>query len=103
MSANDRRIDQERLVVLVLGEFREDPSPHAPSRPSREARMDGLPLGIVLGQIAPRGAGLENPADRVDDLPVVDARATFATSLRGQKVANPPPLLRFQLVPSGHL
>jgi hypothetical protein len=103
MSANDRRVDQERLVVLVLGQFAQYPSPYAPSGPSRETRVDGLPLGVVLGQISPRGAGLENPADRIDDLPVVDARTAFAPSLRGQNVANSLPLIRFQLVPSGHL
>ena len=103
MSADDGCIDQKRLVILVLGEFRQDPSPHTSSCPTREARVNGLPLGVVLGQIAPGGAGLENPPDRVDDLPVVEARAPFTPPLRWQKVANSLPLLRLKLVPSGHL
>jgi hypothetical protein len=103
MSANDRRINQKRLVVLVLGEFAQYPSPNAASSPSRETRVDGLPLGVVLGQISPGRARLENPADRIDDLPVVDARTTFAPAFRGQKIANSLPLLRFQLVTSDHL
>ena len=102
MSANDRRINQERLVVLVLGEFFEYSSPHTLSCPSRETRVDGLPLGVVLRQIAPWSAGPENPADRVDDLPVVDAWTAFASCLRGQNLANPLPLLRSQLMPSSH-
>jgi len=49
-------------------------------RPSAEAVIDGLPVAIAqivtdLRQVAPRGAGAQNPEDAVEHLPVVLVRA----------------------------
>jgi hypothetical protein len=55
----------------VLGEHREHPLQRAVSNPRLEAAVAGLVRWVVIGQVAPRGAGSEQPEDAVEHLPWV--------------------------------
>jgi hypothetical protein len=55
------------IEIHVLTEFSKDAMERAILGPGAKSVIDGLPVAITLGQVAPRGAGAEDPEDGVDD------------------------------------
>jgi hypothetical protein len=77
VGTHDGAVDAEQIPVdtsVGLGaglEVSEDAVPQAVLAPGVEARVDGFPGSEKLRQVAPGGAGVQNPEDAVDHQSVV--------------------------------
>lgn len=71
--ADDSGIDEPQgvaetpLTFEVFQQVRENPSPGAVFTPASEAAVDGFPRAIALGNVTPRGAGVEAPQDAIEE------------------------------------
>jgi hypothetical protein len=81
-------------IATVLSHRIQHPIEHAGSDPGLIAAMTGLVRGIASRQILPRGAGLEDPQDPVQDIPRVAPRTPApiwpATRLGQQRFEHGP-------------
>src|SRR5437016_2209167 len=74
---NDGAIDtpqvviDEALVVQLVQQRGDKTNPGAVLAPCVEAVEDGLPRPVTFGEVTPRGAGMQDPQDSVDDGAVV--------------------------------
>lgn len=91
-------------IALIMGGLglpgAQDLVPDAGVPPAPEARGDGAPRSVALGQIPPRGPGAQDPEDTVEDGAMVLGRATGARPLRREERSKPRPLGIGQLVVS---
>jgi hypothetical protein len=55
------------LVIQLVEQRVDDPDPSAVRPPAVEGFEDRLPGAVAFREIAPRGAGMEDPEDAVDD------------------------------------
>jgi hypothetical protein len=55
------------LTFEVFQQVRENPSPGAVFTPASEAAVDGFPRAIALGNVTPRGAGVEAPQNAIEE------------------------------------
>src|SRR5690242_7812609 len=81
-------------VIEFVQERGDDPDPGAIRPPAVEALIDRLPGAIALRQVAPRGAGMEDPQDAVDDGTGITEGTTGPTAMRPvrQEGSDPSPL-----------
>jgi len=80
-------------VIEFVQERGDDPDPSAVRPPAVEALVDRLPRAIALREVAPRGAGMEDPQDAVDDGTGIAEGATGPTLMRPmrQEGSDPSP------------
>ena len=64
-------VDHQPFKVRVVNDRVQQLLPHSPVPPTAETALGVLPVSVVRGQVAPRGAGAQNPAHGVDKPPVV--------------------------------
>lgn len=90
---------QAALTLKPFQQVGEDPSPGAVFPPASEAAVDGFPGAIALGDVTPRGAGVEAPQDAVEEaLMILPGPATTALVRRVREErgdALPLPLREF--------
>ena len=55
------------LVIQFVQQRSDDADPGAVLTPTVEAREDRLPGAVAFRKITPRGAGMQNPEDAVED------------------------------------
>ena len=71
--ADDRAVDAPQVmldlapIVQFVQQRHGDADPGAVLPPAVEARVDRLPRAVALGEVAPRGPGVQNPEDAVDE------------------------------------
>jgi hypothetical protein len=85
----------EALVVQFVQQRGDKTNPGAVPPPRIEAVEHGLPRSIAFGEITPRGAGVQDPEDTVDDEVLVvrrSPRLAVMGRVRKQR-GNPSPLL----------
>ncbi len=70
MGADYGAVEDQPLPVGVL-QLLEDPEPDPLGGPAIEPLPHRVPFAEALGEVAPRGAGLGNPEDGVDEETVV--------------------------------
>src|SRR4051794_13045390 len=68
-------------VVQFIQQRGDDTSPGAVPAPTVEARVDRLPGAIAFREIAPRGAGMEDPEDAMDDRTGIIERVARSTAM----------------------
>ena len=96
MGTHDGAVDAEQIPVdtsVGLGaglEVIEDAVPQAALAPAIEARVDGFPGSEKLRQVAPGGAGVEDPEDAVDHEAVVLGRTAGPLTGREQGAQDLP-------------
>jgi hypothetical protein len=83
------------LVVQLVEQRGDDPGPGAVLPPAVEALEDRLPGTLAFREITPRGAGMEDPEDAVDDRAgIVERVACLAVmSPVGHEGCDPCPFL----------
>src|SRR3954449_3184558 len=69
-------------VVQSIQQRGDDAGPGAVLAPTVEAREDRLPGAIAFREIAPRGAGMEDPEDAIDDRTGIIERVARPTAMR---------------------
>src|SRR5262249_41269218 len=57
---------EKPLVVALVQQGRVEARPGAVAPPALEAAVDGVPWAVAFGQIAPGGAGAQDPQDAVE-------------------------------------
>lgn len=107
VGTDDRLIDEVLLPIdlatriclsLQLGQ---DARPQPASLPPIEARGDGLPRPIALGQVAPGHPSLGDPKHAVDDAPMaVERAAASSRETRRHERGESRPLVIGQFVTS---
>ena len=90
-------VDDHPLQVGVLQGL-EDPLPHPFLGPPVEPLPDRAPEPEPLGQVAPRGPGLADPEDGVDEEAVVLGGHAGVAGLAGERVFDASPVLVLDLV-----
>src|SRR3954447_2265760 len=90
-------VDDHPLQVGVL-QFLEDPLPHPLLGPPVEPLPDRTPRPEPLGQVAPRGPGLGDPEDGVDEEAVVLGGDAGVAGLAGEHVLDAYPVLVLDLM-----
>src|SRR5262249_22121489 len=96
VGTHDGAVDAEQVPVDLasrLGaglEVVEDAVPGAALAPAVEAGVDGLPRAEELGQVAPGGAGVQDPEDAVDHEAVVLGRPSGPLTGREQGAQDLP-------------
>src|SRR3954452_4699275 len=84
---NDGAIDTPEVVVNLPSVVQfsqqrgDDAGPGAVLAPTVEAREDRLPGAIAFREIAPRGAGMEDPEDAIDDWTGIIERVARPTAM----------------------
>src|SRR3954451_278505 len=94
---NDRAIDTPEVVVdlatvvELVQERGGDAAPGAVLTPPIEGREDRLPGAVAVGEIAPRGAGMEDPEDAINDRTgIVEGMACAAMMCPVRQVGRDP-------------
>jgi hypothetical protein len=74
-----------------LGECYGNAFPNTGGTPSSEPPIDGIPVAILLRNVAPRCSGAETPKDAIDDVPAAFGRSPTAalSSLTLNRQQNP--------------
>lgn len=86
---HDRGVDvmdfpiESPLVISPLLHLPEELMPTSAVAPPVETAVDGLPVAVTFGQIAPGGSGTQHPEDAVDDRTVVCIRPSGPGFLSG--------------------
>jgi hypothetical protein len=65
-------------TLEVLGQRTKDPVEHSLLVPALEATVAGLVGWVVLRQVAPGGAGTQDPQDAIEHVPGIPPRTSFA-------------------------
>jgi hypothetical protein len=73
-------VDQA-LVVQFVQQRGDDADPSAVAAPGVEAGEDGRPRPVTLGQVPPRGAGVQDPEDADDERTVLAGRSADAAGM----------------------
>jgi hypothetical protein len=100
VDAPKRPLDLPRRVQLAL-EPREQLIPEPIATPAPEARIDGLPWSVAVGQIAPWHAGVQPVEHPIKEQPMLVKGAT-ARRARGQQGLEECPLLVGQFMTTQH-
>jgi hypothetical protein len=79
VSADDGAVEDQVFKVRVLGHGGEDAMPDALGTPATEAAEGAVPMAEGVRQVAPGGAGADDPEHRLDEQAVVLARGAAAT------------------------
>ena len=103
MCTNDRSVDVKALALGARRELEQDALPDALHTPPREPRVHALPRWVVLGQVAPRRTGPQQPEHGIHHAPVVRRRPCSSTALGRKKSRDRRPLLVAQLETPVHL
>ena len=93
-------VEAAALVELQVQPV-QDAVDHALAPPAAEAVVDALPLPIAPGQLAPLGAGVEDPEDAVERRPVVIPLPP-GLARGGQQILDLGELRVGQLIAAGH-
>jgi len=64
-------VDHQPLEVRLVDQALEQRFPYAVIAPATEASMGVFPVAISRRQVAPGGAGSQNPQNRIDELAIV--------------------------------
>jgi hypothetical protein len=91
---------EEALVVQFVQQRGDDTNPGAVLSPRVEAVEHGLPRPIAFGEITPRGAGVQDPEDTIDDEALI-VRRSPGLAVMGrvrEQGGDPSPLLIRELV-----
>lgn len=86
------------LLVCLALKFSRHSVPHACLDPSVEPPRTGLPGSVLLGEIAPRSSGAQDPEDAIDHQTMILGRAAGLRFLWRQCPAQPLPLLVSQYI-----
>jgi len=89
---HDGGVDDQILEVWILAQRRKDALPHTACAPAVEAHEHAIPLAKDRWQIAPGRAGPRDPQHRLDEHPIVRARATWVFRLADAKFLDARPL-----------
>lgn len=98
---DDRAVDAPQVgvdpavVVQFIQQRGDDAGPGAVAAPAVEAVVGRLPGAVALGEIAPGGAGMEDPEDAVEDRAMVTERMPQLAMIGAvrQEGLDPSPLL----------
>src|SRR5436305_11397865 len=92
------------MLIEVVQEFGQERGPGAVLAPFVEAVVDGLPGTIAFGDVAPRGARVQDPEDAVEGAVVGQPRVSPATVVPGvgQQGSKSLPLPGAEFVTSSH-
>jgi len=91
VGADDGGVEDQPLQVRVLQGLKHD-LPGALLGPAVEALPDRVPAAEALRQVAPGGAGLGDPQDRVEEQAVVFGLPAALSRATGQKILNAVPI-----------
>ena len=91
---------EQALVVQFVEQRGDDADPGAIATPGIEAAEHGLPRPVVLGKVAPRRPGVQNPEDAVEDRAIIAGRSAdlAGVGLLREQGCDPVPLRIGELV-----
>lgn len=99
MSANDRAVDHQVLVVAIRRQRLEHTFPNTGMTPSTEALVYRLPFAIALRQVTPVRARAQNPKAAIDKYAVVRPASAGIANLTGKQRRDRVPLSVTQFIP----
>ena len=89
---SDHGTVQDQPLQVGVFQLLEDPVPDPFPGPAIEPPPDRIPVAETRGQVAPRGAGLADPEDGVDEESVVLGGDAGVSHLAGKQAFDPLPV-----------